>query len=173
MTKVINMTLDPASIDKAIRELRSYQRWVRRKGNELAERLAEMGAVNVSIEYARAIYTGEKQVYVTVEKIADNKFAIVASGHTVLFLEFGAGVTYGEGHPLAAEMGYGPGTWPDKHYSYNSNGQLVENWENDRGWYLPITGEHTYGNPPSMAMYMTARELEREVERIAKEVFST
>lgn len=173
MTKVIKMTLDTASISGALIELHEYQEWIKSKASELVERLANMGVANVSLGYARAAYTGSKDIDVSVENRGDNKFAIVASGETVLVLEFGAGIKYGNSprHPQADKFGYGPGTHPDKHYSRNSKGEMVANWENDLGWWTP-SGEHTYGNPPSATMYETAKGLREELVRVAREVFS-
>ena len=44
------------------------------------------------------------------------------------------------------------------------------------GWYLPkivfgVSGVHTYGNPPSAAMYQTGKGLREMVEQAAKAVF--
>ena len=50
MTKVINMSLDAASIDAAIQEIREYQDFVRRKTAEFAARLADDGAVQALAE---------------------------------------------------------------------------------------------------------------------------
>lgn len=164
MNKVIHVTLDSASIQSAIRELEAYKERLRRKASELAKKLADIGAVNVSLGYARATYTGNKDVDVTVEQLSENKFRIVASGETVLILEFGAGVTYGYGHPQADEFGYGPETYPGQIHAADP-----------RGWYIPKDkgGGHTYGNPPSMTMYLTAKELRERVQEVAREVFST
>lgn len=163
MSRTINIDVfDYASVQAAAREMRDYADWLREKAKELARRLADMGAVNVSLEFSRAIYTGQNDVSVTVEERGENTFAIVASGETVLILEFGAGVTYGYGHPRAGELGYGPGTYPDQKHAMDPN-----------GWYLPREkgGGHTYGNAPVMAVYNTAKGLREEVERIAAEVF--
>lgn len=160
MTRVINVTLDPSSIDRAIRELRDYKQWLQTKANELAERLANMGAPNVSLGYARAFYQGDRNVDVTVEQRSENTFAIVAGGESVLFLEFGAGIKYGYGHPQNGQFGYGPGTYPGKGH-----------WNDPRGWHIPGSGERTYGNPPSMAMYTTARDLRNSIQEVAREVF--
>ena len=166
MIKVVRMTLSKSSIDAAIKELREYQERIKRKTSELAERLAEMGAVNVSLGYARAIYTGPKDISVTVEQRGESTYAIVATGDSVLVVEFGAGVTYGNDptHPKAGEFGYGVGTYPGQIHAFDPN-----------GWWLPKDkgGGHTFGNPASMIMYKTAKELRREVERVAREVFST
>ena len=164
MSRTIHIDLmDSSSIDRAIRELRDYPRWIERKAGELAQRLAEYGLARVEMGYAAALYDGDKDVDVTVEKRDENAYAIVASGATVLILEFGAGVTYGSGHPQAGEFGYGPGTYPGQTHAMNPKG-----W-----WFTGSDGEshHSYGNVPSMVMYITGIELEQEVERIAKEVF--
>lgn len=164
MSKVITMTLDPSSIDAAIGELKTYSAWVKAKAAELASRLADMGAVNVSLGYSRAVYTGVNDIAVTVEQRSENSYAIVANGEAVLFVEFGAGVTYGYGHPEPSVEGVamGPGTYPSE----------KGHWDDPRGWWIPGS-EHTYGNPPSMTMYLTAKDLRNQLESIAREVFST
>lgn len=156
--------MDARSIQRAISDLKAYRARIIEKSNELARRLAERGAVIASISFARAIYTGPKDVAITVEARSANTYAILASGETVLILEFGAGITYGEGHPQAGEFGYGPGTYPGQKHAMTG-----------KGWYLPKEkgGGHTYGNPPSMAMYLAAKEIRAEVEAVAREVFST
>ena len=166
MSKTIRVNVfDVSSINSAVHELQMYAVWVQRKANELAERLADYGLQRVEIGYAGALYDGDKDVEVTVERREENTYAIVASGATVLILEFGAGVTYGNGHPQAAEFGYGPGTYPGQTHAFDPKG-----W-----WYTGSDGKghHSYGNAPSMVMYITGIELEQEVERVAKEVFST
>lgn len=164
MVKVINMSLSPHSIDKAIEELNAYQKNIDFKINELCRRLAEMGAVNVSLGYARAIYNGQKDISVTVKEIP-NGYAIVASGEDVLLVEFGAGATYGYGHPQASKHGMGPGTYPDG----------KGHWNDPNGWWIPkeAGGGHTYGNPPNPVMYETAKELRNKILEIAREVFAS
>ena len=162
MSKTIHINpFDPASVAKAVQEVRDYSRWVQDKANELAHRLADMGAVLASIEFSRVPYIGKKDVNVDVEQRSENTFAIVASGETVLILEFGAGIRYGNGHPQAEEFGYGPGTYPGQTHALDPN-----------GWWLPKAagGGHSYGNPPAMAMYLTGKELADRVLEVAKEV---
>ena len=162
-TVTVNV-LSSASIDAAIRELRDYTNWIERRANELAKRLADMGAVLASIEYSRVPYTGEKLVNISVTELGENRYAIVASGETVLILEFGAGIKYGFGHPLEGRFGMGAGTYPEQKHALDP-----------KGWYLPKEkgGAHTYGNPPSMAMYNTGKELRNRIEEVAREVFRT
>ena len=151
------------SIDDIIKGLESYKRSLKVKADALVKALAEAGATNVSLVYATTPYTGHKNADVTVEERGPGKYAIVASGQTVLFLEFGAGVTYGNGHPN--QMEYGPGTYPGQTHAMDPG-----------GWYLPKdvfgkSGVHTYGNAPSAAMYQTGKGLREMVEQAAKAVF--
>lgn len=161
--KVIKMSLNAASIDKAIQELRNYQKDLERKCREIALKCADLGAASARIDFSQASYVGGKDWDVGVEPI-DKGYKIVANGATVLFLEFGAGAVWGYGHPQAGEFGMGPGTYPDG----------KGHWNDPNGWYLPKEkgGYHTWGNAPAMPMYNAARQIEKEVERIAREVFN-
>lgn len=170
------MTLDPHSVDGAIRKLWGYRSWLKEKANEISRRLAEFGEVRAIANFANAIYDGPNDTSITVEQRGSNTYAVVAQGTAILFIEFGAGITHmGSGHPELSEYPYGAGSWPDRHYSYNSNGVLVANWMNDRGWYLPKEkgGGHTFGNPPNACMYHTGEEIKAELLRVAREVFSS
>ncbi len=160
--KKVAITLSSKDIDRLIREVEDWKNWQKQKTDELLERLAILGASTASIRFSRAIYTGLKDVTVTVEPIG-NGWLVKAEGQSVLFLEFGSGITYGEGHPKAAEYGMGPGTYP----------QGKGHWDDPKGWYLPKDkgGGHTYGNPPAMAMYEARTTIEQELTRIVKEVF--
>lgn len=156
------MTLDSASINKAIQELQDYQKRIEQKAHEMVERLADIGAVTASAMFPMADYDGKNDVSVSVEQRGDTACAVVATGSAVLFIEFGAGITFGYGHPQAGEFGYGPGTYPSE----------KGHWNDPNGWYIP-GGQHTYGNPPSMTMYYTAEEIRDRVMEVAREVFSS
>lgn len=153
------------SIKVAMREVEDYRRWLDEKCAELVKRLADIGQATATAIYAGAHdYEGEREEQVTVEQRGEATYAIVASGRTVLFLEFGAGVTYGGGHKQAGEFGFGPGTYPGQKHAMDPKG-----W-----WFVDADGEkhHTLGNAPSMAMYNTAKELRERIEEVAREVFS-
>lgn len=147
---------DYASVSRAARRLDEYTADLIEKANTVCERLASMGAVRASLDFARAIYNGTNDVAVTVEPI-DNGYAIHARGDAVLFIEFGSGASYGYGHPEPEE--YGPGTYPGKGH-----------WDNPNGWWYG-SHEHSYGNPPAAAMYHAKQDVINEVQRIADEVF--
>ena len=160
----IKVELSEASIDAAIKQLNDYKNSLNRKAQELCERLADMGATNISLGFSRAIYTGPMDFSVSVEQLTPNKYRVVANGETILFAEFGTGITYGGGHPLNSQFGMGPGTYPGQTHALTV-----------KGWYLPKDkgGGHTYGNPPNMPVFNTAKDLRNEIERVAREVFHT
>lgn len=155
----IKIELTNESIGKAIKEVRKYQKWVADKEAELRSRLAMLGATVASIQFARAIYNGSNDVTVRVDNTG-SVAVIYAEGSAVAFIEFGAGATYGYGHPQAGEFGVGPGTYPDG----------KGNWDNPKGWWFG-SSQHTYGNPPAQAMYSAVKEITENVTKIAREVF--
>ena len=163
MAKTILVELSNKGISNAIKELKQYEKWVQKKEAELRVRLASLGATVASIQFSRAIYNGSNDVSVRVDN-KKNTATIYAEGESVAFIEFGSGAKYGYGHPQATEFGFGPGTWSDgpegKHH-----------WDNENGWYFG-SGQHSYGNPPAMAMYKAVQEITEQLTEIAREVFS-
>lgn len=158
----MNLTVNIRGLDELIDQLDNYANSLEQRANEICRRLAQYGLVLADASFNGAAYDGTKDVSVTVEP-TDNGYRIIADGETVLILEFGAGVTYGYGHPNPGR--FGPGTYP------NAKGH----WNDPNGWWIPKDkgGGHTYGNPPSMTMYNTYRDIQREVERVAREVFNS
>lgn len=160
----ITMQLSDISIDETIAKLEAYQKSLEAKAKLLCERLAYIGQFNAQISFASVIYDGDKDFKVTVEE-TEKGFKVLASGETVLLLEFGAGITYGYGHPLADDFGMGPGTYPDG----------KGHWNSPYGWWLPKSagGGHTWGNAPGMPMYYAAKDIRAAIEDAAREVFAT
>ena len=70
----------------------------------LLERLTQEGYEVASAGFASAEYDGTNDVTVSVEDRGKIK-AVVAVGGTVLFIEFGTGVTYPDNHPEARDLG--------------------------------------------------------------------
>jgi hypothetical protein len=157
----IQIQLTDESIKNAVREMRTYAAWVARKEAELRLKLASIGATAASIRFSRAIYNGSNDITVRVDSTG-SVAVIYAEGQSVAFIEFGAGERYGYGHPKAAELGVGPGTWPEG----------KGHWDDPKGWWY-ASGKHSYGNPPAMAMYFAYREMVENLTQIAREVFAT
>lgn len=160
--KKVTVDLSTSGIKRLQKAVREYKQWQKKKTDELTRRLAMLGATTASLRFSKAIYTGPKDAVITVEEI-DNGYVVKAEGECVLFVEFGSGIKYGSGHPENAEYGMGPGTYP------NGKGH----WDDPHGWYLPKDkgGGHTYGNPPTMAMYDARKTIEQDLVRIVREVF--
>lgn len=156
MKKYVEVDLSSRGLRELSNNLRDYQKWLERKSNELAKRLADMGATKTEINFDAAYYDGDEDHAITVEPI-DGGYSVKASGRTVLFVEFGTGLI-GYGHPEL--HGMGPGTYPGKGH-----------WNDPNGWWY-AHGQHSHGNPPNMPMYNTVKELEMELERVVKEVFA-
>ena len=157
--RVITMKLSASSIRDAITELKSFRDSLEAKTKVFLEELANIGFKEASIRFTTAMYDGVNDSHVTLKPI-EGGFCIVAEGNAVAFIEFGAGATYGYGHPQAGEFGVGPGTYPDG----------KGHWDNPKGWWFG-SGQHTYGNPPAAAMWSAVQEIAENVTEIAKEVF--
>ena len=161
MAKTIRINgISEATIEAAAKEMHRYADWVSQKEAELRSRLASLGATVASIQFSRAIYSGTNDVSVHVDDTG-SVAVIYAEGESVAFIEFGAGATYGYGHPMAAELGVGPGTYPEG----------KGHWDNPKGWWY-AHGQHTYGNPPAQAMLAARDAMVSDITSIAREVFS-
>ena len=161
MAKTIRINgISEATIEAAAKEMHRYADWVSQKEAELRSRLASLGATVASIQFSRAIYSGTNDVSVRVDDTG-SVAVIYAEGESVAFIEFGAGATYGYGHPMAAELGVGPGTYPEG----------KGHWDNPKGWWY-AHGQHTYGNPPAQAMLAARDAMVSDITSIAREVFS-
>lgn len=165
MAKTIRINgISADTIDAAVQELRRYADWVEQKETELRSRLASRGATVASIQFARAIYNGVNDVSVRVDDTG-SVAVIYAEGESVAFIEFGSGKQYGYSHPQAGENGLGPGTWSD-----GPDGK--GHWDNPKGWWYGH-GQHSYGNPPAMAMYNAVQAMTEDITQIAREVFGS
>lgn len=165
MAKTIRINgLSEANIATAVQELRRYAVWVEQKEAELRTRLASLGATVASIQFSRAVYNGTNDVSVRVDNTG-SVAVIYAEGESVAFIEFGSGEKYGYGHPMAGQLGFGPGTWSD-------GPEGKGHWDNPKGWWYGH-GQHSYGNPPAMAMVAARDAMVEDITTIAREVFGT
>lgn len=172
--RVIKVSLNEQSIDRAIKELDNYKKWLVDKTKEFLKALADEGVQIASAKFAKAVYDGTNDVSCSVEERGENKIAVVAVGSATLFIEFGTGVKYPDNHPEAAEYGMIRGG-----YGYRL-GRLEKGWRytGDPGSNGEVITEgkhagqvHTYGNPANMCMYQTVRELQEKFEEIARRVY--
>lgn len=150
---------DKNSIDNALKQVQAYRNALDQKKELLVNRLAEIGLQVASVGFSLADYDGVNDVSVTVNQ-SGTGVNIMASGQTVCFIEFGSGVRYGYGYPAE-----------DKPSGIAGIGEYGKGrGANEKGWWYGYK-QHTYGNPPAMAM-LTARDtMIEQITQIAREVF--
>ena len=163
MPKIIKMSLSVGSIDNAIKELEAFRNSLNQKKDKLLEELANIGVREASVRFTTAMYDGINDSSVTLEA-TNGGYAIVAEGHAVAFIEFGAGVYHntGEPHPNPRPEGivgigeYGKGYGKRQAWGFkNEAGELVI----------------THGNPAAMPMWYASKEMRSKIQKIAQEVF--
>lgn len=161
--KIVINPFDKKSIDNALKMVEQYKKDFVRKEQEFLRRLAEIGVSVAQAGFATADYDGVNDVVVSIEKTA-NGYAVVASGKTVGFIEFGTGVRYPEWD--GSDLEY----TPPPHGSYGK-GQGKNPW----GWWFKgsdgAVAQHTYGNPPAEAMLTARNMMIEQVTAIAREVW--
>ena len=175
MSRTITIDIfNTASIDAAVKEIRDYADWVRRKTDELRERVAYFIAKDASAVFNTAVaddLIGEGAVIGSVNVVVEdngNMTLVIANGEDAVFMEFGAGVYYNGAvgsspNPLGAGLGFTIG-------SYGKGNGRKEVWAYDGG-----DGQiHlTHGTPASMPLYKAVQSVSRDIVRIAREVFRT
>ena len=157
--KQIEFELSQSSVLKALKQLDKELSKTERLLSECCRRLAKIGYQVAKDGLDAAVYDGDKNYTIEIVHEEDG-YAIIAQGQSVLFMEFGAGIRYGHGHP--EPQGFGPGT-------YHGHGR----WKDPHGWWYWDGGQwqHTYGNPPSMAFYHARQAMLLEVYEVMREVF--
>ena len=157
------MSLSVSSIDNAINELKAFRDSLNQKKDKLLEELAKIGVREASVRFTTAMYDGVNDSSVTLETTKDG-YAIVAEGHAVAFIEFGAGVYHNSGEPypnprpegIVGIGEYGKGMGKRQAWGFtNESGELVI----------------THGNPAAMPMWYASEEMRSKILKIALEVF--
>ena len=157
------MELSVSSIEKAITELKAFRDSLDRKKDKLLEELAHIGVKEASVRFTTAMYDGVNDSSVTLKPVK-NGYAIVAEGHAVAFIEFGAGVYHNPGEPY-------PNPRPE---GIVGIGEYGKGLGNRQAWgYKDASGELviTHGNPAAMPMWYASEEMRSKIEKIAREVF--
>lgn len=172
--KTVKVPLSQLGIDTLLREIESYTVWLKERSQVLLDRLAQAGVEVASASFAKAAYDGTNDASVSLEPRGDGVRAVVAVGASVLFIEFGTGVTYPDNHPQAAALGMKRGEYGKGHGKQSSWGYYGDPGTNGvvkmkkDGSTVVIT----HGNQANMPMYETVKELEAMLPGLVKEVFS-
>jgi hypothetical protein len=157
------MDLSASSIDNAIAELTTFRDSLNTKKYRLLEALAKIGLSEASVRFTTAMYDGTNDSNVRVE-LTHFGYRIVAQGHAVFFIEFGAGVYHNPGEPY-------PNPRPS---GVVGIGQYGKGYGKRKAWgYKDESGELfiTHGNPAAMPMWYANKEMRKNIEQIAQEVF--
>ena len=175
MSRTITIDIfNPASIDAAVKEIRDYADWVKRKADELRERVAYFIAKDASAVFNTAVaddLIGEGAVIGSVNVVVEdngNMTLVIANGEDAVFMEFGAGVYYTGGvgsspNPLGAALGYTIGS-----YGKGNGAKAVWGFKGEDG-ALHLT----HGVPASMPLYRALQSVVNDIEQIVREVFSS
>lgn len=158
---IIRFSLNEKDIDRAIKELQQFKKEFLEKCDRLVEALTDKGVeiARLQVQQLDAVYTGE--LWNSIEGYYSpslNAGIIKAGAYYAVYVEFGTGVVGKQSpHPK-------PDGWQ---YDVNQHG--------DEGWvyYDDESGKFrwTKGFKSRPFMYNTARQLEKECAKIAREVF--
>lgn len=161
--KITINPFDPTSITSAIKQVEQYKKDFLAKEEIFIRRLAEIGVSVASAGFALADYDGTSDVVVTLE-YKGTRAAVVASGETVGFIEFGTGIRNPEWDNSGMEY------TPPKHGTYGKGFGA-----RPKGWYFTAgeggAAQHTYGNIPAEAMRTARDVMIDKVIQIAREVW--
>lgn len=178
MSHTIKIQLSEASIKSGIKQLDDYKKTLSVKCDKLVQRIVrELLVPSIQVNMLTVQYDGmEPNITVTSEKLSEGKWAAVASGENLCFIEFGTGVTYPDDHPKAAKLGmirgsYGQGKGKQLAWGYygeaGTNGKVIKS--TDKG-DLVIT----HGNPANKPVWNAVKTLSlTKVGQIAQEVFAS
>lgn len=170
---MISITVDKSqfNIDKIYSD-------IEKRTENLVNDIAEAGRDKARTNFDLALYAGTKDVTVGIEPGESGKISktIVATGRSVLFIEFGTGILYPDTHPQSAEFGFVRGTFgkgqganPKGWFYFGEPGEMGEAPRNQK---LAERGLiHTFGNPANMCMYDTAKELKARMAEFVERSF--
>ncbi len=172
--KTLKADLSVSSIRNLQKELEKYKDSLTYKCRLLAEKLSERGVevARVQIADLDAIFTGELIQSLHSEYKGSTKFgaifAVVTDSSHACFVEFGSG-WLGKNTPYPYPLPEGV-SW-----DYNT-GKTIR-YNSVKGtyyWFYPGKDgqwHYTEGMPARPFMYLTSLELQKEVAKIAKEIF--
>lgn len=167
--KTITITLDSDSIDRAIKELRAYEKEIKEKCELLRRRVAEIIQQKAQTGFSGAIVddtlkgarTASVSVYV---KDSDDITLVIAEGEDAIWVEFGAGVHHNGAagsspNPWGSELGFTIGGYGTKGvrdvWGFYEDGELIL----------------THGTPAKMPLFHAVQDVIDDIGEIAKEIF--
>lgn len=182
---LFEIKLELHGLEDALDRIEDLKNSLQSKCDELTRRLAEIGVQIANIHYSTAPYAGTKDVTVEIQPDGNGSVTIVASGTSVLFIEFGTGIINPYDAPEARALLTDGGASIDALGQYGEKrGSSQSGWfypaENGLGSPAPSLTEysykypnliHTYGSNATPAMYRARKNMIENIEKVAKEVF--
>lgn len=176
----ISFSLSQSEIDKALREVEQYKQSFQDKCGELLRRIAERIASEARKGFHGAIADditeksgGPKKASVVVktERRGDS-YIVIADGEDAVWVEFGAGVYHngpaGSSPNPFADTADGVPHPPIAIGGFGTNGRKKMWGFKDADGILKMSR----GTPAAMPMYKAVQNVSREIQSIAREVFS-
>lgn len=167
--KTVKFSLNPQSIESAIKELKDYRDSIEKKTETVVEKVSEAIENYAEVNFNGHIYDdivheGMRVPNVTVSKEVDGKTGkVIADGKEAVFAEFGAGVYYN------------PSGGPPRPSNVKAIGTYGKGYGSRKVWGFEVDGKLklTHGTPASRPLWNAKREVKQrgEVQRIGKEVF--
>lgn len=158
-----------SNADKVAKQILAYAGQLQSKYSKALERIAVIGGGTARVKFTQAFYAGKNDVEIEVKRVTDTHYQVIASGETVLFIEFGTGVT----NPTLTEpsgLTYQHGTY-GKGHGADPNGWVYVGEQGNAGKPLGGDAYKTTGNPPARAMYDASKDMREELARIFREEF--
>lgn len=155
--------------DKVAEQIRAYAGQLQTKYSKALERIATIGGGTARVKFTQALYAGKNDVSIEVKRISSLRYQVVASGETVLFIEFGTGVSNSE-YVAPSGLTYKHGTY-GKGHGADPNGWVYVGEQGNAGKPLGGDAYKTTGNPPARAMYDASKDMRAEITRIFREEF--
>lgn len=167
MTRHYTVTLDSASIRKMIERLELLKSRLQIASENIAKRLADIGYDHATVNFADAEYDGTNDTDIQLDPMP-NGYRLSANGQSIMFIEFGTGITKGNGYPGTKPPEIAPiGTYGKGRGSHGS-------WYyyGDRGTNGIVTQNgaiKTYGNRPNACMFNAGQTMHDAIIQIVKE----
>ena len=157
--------------DKVFKQLEAYRKQLNSKYSKALERVAVIGGGTARVKFTQALYAGDNDVEIEVKRVSNTCYQVIASGKTVLFIEFGTGVNNPE-YTAPSGLTYQHGTY-GKGHGADPNGWVYVGKQGNNGKYLADGVYHTTGNPPAKAMYQASKDMQEEITRVFREEFQS
>lgn len=155
---------------QVLQQVNAYIAQTTSKYDKALERIAVIGGGTARVKFTQAFYAGDNDVEIEVRRLGSTKYQVIARGKSVLFIEFGTGVSNPE-YTAPSGLTYKHGTY-GKGHGADPNGWVYVGEQGNAGRPLRGGAFKTRGNPPARAMYDASKDMREEITRVFREEFS-